>query len=312
MAYDPIKNLTQGRWKSILPKFDISGQYLTGKHCPCPICGGKDRFRFDNKEGNGTFFCTHCGAGDGISLIKLKTGMGFKSICDAILPMVADAVVEAKALNISDEEKRKNAVGLWRNSKQVVQGDAVCNYLFKRLGLKNIPRSLKFASRVKYYDGAQEQFYPAMVALVQNCKGEPVSVHRTYLTNAGDKAAISQPKMLAAGKIPHGSAIRLAAAAPVMGIAEGIETALAAQSMFGLPVWAAINTAFMECWMPPVGVKEVLIFADNDSSFAGQKAAYNLAFRLSNSVKVAVKLPIKPDTDWCDEYQKEMHLEAAQ
>src|SRR3546814_2638776 len=42
------------RWPSILPQFGISPSYLTGKQTPCPTCGGKDRFRFDNKDGRGT------------------------------------------------------------------------------------------------------------------------------------------------------------------------------------------------------------------------------------------------------------------
>lgn len=41
-----------------------------GKHCPCPMCVGKDRFRFDNQNGRGTYICNQCGSGDGLELIK--------------------------------------------------------------------------------------------------------------------------------------------------------------------------------------------------------------------------------------------------
>src|SRR3546814_9555329 len=54
------------RWPSILPQFGISPSYLTGKQTPCPTCGGKDRFRFDNKDGRGTYYCNKCGPGDGV------------------------------------------------------------------------------------------------------------------------------------------------------------------------------------------------------------------------------------------------------
>ena len=30
-----------GRWRSILTELDVPAQYLTGKHGPCPCCGGK-------------------------------------------------------------------------------------------------------------------------------------------------------------------------------------------------------------------------------------------------------------------------------
>jgi hypothetical protein len=37
------------------------------RHQACPVCGGSDRFRFDDKEGRGTWFCNQCGAGDGLA-----------------------------------------------------------------------------------------------------------------------------------------------------------------------------------------------------------------------------------------------------
>ena len=63
------QGIAQGRWQGILAELGLS-DYLSGKHGPCPICGGKDRFRWDNKGGNGTYFCNQCGAGDGFKLLQ--------------------------------------------------------------------------------------------------------------------------------------------------------------------------------------------------------------------------------------------------
>ncbi|GAB7195786.1 primase-helicase zinc-binding domain-containing protein [Dickeya oryzae] len=64
------ESVTQSRhrWPSILAALDI---YFPagGQHGPCPVCGGKDRFRFDDKRGRGTWFCNHCGHGDGLDLV---------------------------------------------------------------------------------------------------------------------------------------------------------------------------------------------------------------------------------------------------
>ena len=57
-----------GKWQSIFSSLGID--VGNGKHCPCPVCGGKDRFRFDNKNGRGTYICNQCGSGDGLELIK--------------------------------------------------------------------------------------------------------------------------------------------------------------------------------------------------------------------------------------------------
>ncbi len=51
----------RGHWAKILPALGVN--ILKNRHQPCPVCGGKDRFRFDDQEGRGTWFCNQCGAG---------------------------------------------------------------------------------------------------------------------------------------------------------------------------------------------------------------------------------------------------------
>ena len=74
----PLKDRAQGRWSGILPALGIGESFLTGKHGPCPLCGGKDRWRWDNLEGRGTWICSKCGAGDGIALVMQKNGWEFR------------------------------------------------------------------------------------------------------------------------------------------------------------------------------------------------------------------------------------------
>ncbi|GHM17395.1 hypothetical protein ECZU43_14530 [Escherichia coli] len=57
-----------GHWPRILPALGI--QVLKNRHQPCPVCGGSDRFRFDDREGRGTWYCNQCGAGDGLKLAE--------------------------------------------------------------------------------------------------------------------------------------------------------------------------------------------------------------------------------------------------
>lgn len=56
------------KWDYIF--YSLGIEVGNGKHCPCPICGGKDRFRFDNQNGRGTYICNQCGSGDGLELMK--------------------------------------------------------------------------------------------------------------------------------------------------------------------------------------------------------------------------------------------------
>ena len=68
LSSDVVREAARGRWRStIYPELGIA--VGTGKHGPCPACGGKDRFRCDDKDGSGSHFCNRCGAGHGLSLV---------------------------------------------------------------------------------------------------------------------------------------------------------------------------------------------------------------------------------------------------
>lgn len=71
------------RWVQILPALGITVP-ANGKHGACPKCGGTDRFRFDDKDGRGTWFCSQCGNGDGLDLVQLVSGDDNKTAADAV------------------------------------------------------------------------------------------------------------------------------------------------------------------------------------------------------------------------------------
>ena len=149
-----------------------------------------------------------------------------------------------------------------------------------------------------------------MLAMVTDSTGKPAQIHRTYITTAGTKAPVDKVRMFCAGSVPPGGAVRLAYPDDVLGIAEGIETALAAMKMFGIPTWAALSDSGVEKFEPPAETQRLVIFGDNDSqvdgpgtAFAGQRAAYALAARLSGQLEIEVRIPEKPGTDWNDVLQ---------
>ena len=73
-----------GRWLEILPQLGIAPQFLQNRHGPCPLCGGKDRFRYDNKNGDGTYYCNQCGAGTGLLLLRKLHGWDHATACRAV------------------------------------------------------------------------------------------------------------------------------------------------------------------------------------------------------------------------------------
>lgn len=56
-TYKEIRAAAQYRWPEIHAAIGIDPKFLRDKHQPCPACNdGHDRFRYDDKDGNGTFF----------------------------------------------------------------------------------------------------------------------------------------------------------------------------------------------------------------------------------------------------------------
>ncbi len=149
--------------------------------------------------------------------------------------------------------------------------------------------------------------YPAMVAAVERGAGETVTLHRTYLHPQDDgKAPVDSPKKLmstVADGATNGAAIRLFPAGSVLGLAEGIETALAVRAATGQAVWACVSAGGLERVVLPAEVETVHLWADNDRSRTGQHAALTAAKRLySEGRAVYVHLPKKEGTDWLDVY----------
>jgi putative DNA primase/helicase len=138
-----------------------------------------------------------------------------------------------------------------------------------------------------------------LVAEVRDMAGEPVTLHVTYLQNGNKIAADDSRKLLSPCTGREGCAVRLMPPGEVLGIAEGIETALSAAALDGVPVWAALNTSLLAKFVPPAGVTTLRIYADRDAP--GLEAAGRLMERLQGQVHLELRLPPAPHKDFNDQ-----------
>lgn len=200
---------------------------------------------------------------------------------------------------------------LWRNSLPIDGNTPVNRYLASR-GLINPPsHALRWAKLPYHHEGEVLGYYPVMLAAVTNPSGELVTLHRTYLTAGGAKAEVPTVKKLMPCAAPmSGASIKLYApqrrtdGGLALGVAEGIETALAAQILFGVPVWAGVSASGLVSFTPPCEVTHLYVFADNDASNTGQRAAKELAERTALlGHEVRIHTPPKVG-DWADELLK--------
>jgi putative DNA primase/helicase len=232
-------------------------------------------------------------------LIKIN-GWTFAQACKEVDSVLGTVIALPKQKGRTDAEKIAAIKKIISECVQVQRGDPVWMYLRRRTGIEIVPTDIKFHRSLYHSEGGA---WPAMVAIMRDAAGKGVSVHRTYLTKEGEKANVKTVKKFCEGLPLNGASIRLSKIQKHIGIAEGIETAIGAGKMLGMPVWAATNATLMAQWEPPNGVEYVSIFGDNDASFTGQAASYALAKRLvSKGINVAdVIFPKIVGRDWADE-----------
>ena len=272
---------TQGKWTQIIERL-VGPEYVDGKHHPCPRGDGTDCFRFSNVNGRGNYFCK-CSNGDqdGFELIKCYHNTDFAGAAKLVEEIIGPRDRDPQPRRQSYAERLRTEARKSPRSR----------YLESR-GLV-MPPGLLWHPAVDYFrDGQWIQKYPAMLAPITRDR-KFLTFHCTYLED-GQKAPVDPCRKMLPGPGLKGAAVELWPAGEVLGITEGIETAIAAHMLFDLPVWAALNTSLLKSWTPPDGVKRIVIFGDNDRNYAGQAAAYALAHRLHGRVDIDIRFPDQP------------------
>lgn len=193
-----------------------------------------------------------------------------------------------------------------------VAGHPLLTAYLRSRGLSGCPSDQLFLREQEvYFDETTGKItLPAMIAPFTSPAGEIVCLSRTYLDENGDgKANVATPKKFSQATYrgaTRGAAIRLIEARSTLGVAEGIETALAILEATGTAMWATGSAGGLESVVIPTHVRRVEVWADNDSNGVGQAAAHRLASRLYNEgYAVAVFIPSLPDKDWLDVYREE-------
>ncbi len=299
-----------------------------GVHVPCPSPDhdSPDAFRlFPDYEMSGGGVCSSCGVfPTGWKVLEWLRGWSYQESAQAIKEQIKvemgnpgiikyPKVPEASTQDPEKVKRRLNAT--WRHAVALSdkRAELVSRYLTNRgLRAKYTGPDMRFHPALFYKNRENKGKHPAILSMVRAADGSPVTLHRTYLSSQGKKADIDSPKMLmpyVKGEALQGGAIRLFPGnrSGVLGIAEGLETALAVNQATNMPVWAATTANLLEVFKPPKGVNRLLIWADKDRSEAGERAANALAAKLKvQGIRTLICLPEvkistdKKGVDWLD------------
>jgi hypothetical protein len=175
--------------------------------------------------------------------------------------------------------------------------------------LKKRPQALRMTTLPYFADGIEEGQYPVMLGAVTTPKGALVALHRTYISDIGHKAPVPCPKKLSRSSgLLSGASIKLFEPTTIngkltLGVAEGIETALACYLASGIPTWSCVSASGIKSFQWPDGLQSLVIFGDNDASGVGQSATRDLAGRAAAAgLECRVLIPETVGTDWLDAY----------
>ena len=276
-----------GKWDVILANWNLS--FTNNKHIPCGLCG-KKKMRITPFNDGASYICT-CSNGSMVNYLMDVNGLSFAELAKEIDAIIGNTHESTEIKQIPKPQKKtlSNLVDYRGTDTEI--------YL-KGRGVMNMPEmSISHSASEPYYnsEGQRVGEYPAMIAKITDSLSlEVLQLHITYIKNG--KKLDRKVKGVASSTDYKTPCIRLFQAQKTLGIAEGIETALRAHDLYDTPTWATINSGFMKKFRAPLGVTELMVFADHDKSATGHAAAFECArANLSASNDVAKVTIIWPE-----------------
>lgn len=295
----------------------------------CPLCAGKKSFALTPNKG--LFYCFQCEeGGDSITLVQKVLGVDFLAACQSITGKapprgqgksitaaeraerdlkIATLRADRDRADAADRKRRMDtASGIWGATIRL-SGTPI-DYLKSRgLNPRFADGQLRTHTNLPHPDG---ESYPALVGRVADINGAGCGIWRIYCAPDGRGKAPVENAKLGLGAT-SGGAVRIGGIASEIGIAEGIETALACRQMIFadtgrlVPVWASLSTSGMVAVQLPEEIQSVRIYADADfekltkgrgKPSPGFEAAKSLAERLKSEGRHVVTSIPSPGNDW--------------
>lgn len=210
--------------------------------------------------------------------------------------------IAGELLNEDEAEQQEIENGIrawkiWNETVPIVEGSLPARYFreTRLIGIQ-LPPTIRAHGMLWHQS---KTYRPAWIGKVTTFDDTFSAIHRGWLDDA---EKIKHKTQRASLGPTAGNAIRLAPAAPLLLLGEGIETVLAAMELSGHPGWSAIHAWNMKYVQFPPIVREVIILQDNDKSRKGEREArWAYASIYERGLKVSIQEPIDGCKDFNDE-----------
>ncbi|EOB4238475.1 primase-helicase zinc-binding domain-containing protein [Raoultella planticola] len=284
-----------GHWPRILPALGV--KVIKNRHQACPVCGGSDRFRFDDKEGRGTWFCNQCGAGDGLKLVEKvfdvsasEAAQKVNAVTGNLPPVAPEVIAAAEAETSADRKAAATLAGQLMDKTRTATGNAYLTH-------KGFPGRECLTLTTTHKTGGVTFRAGDVVVPLYDDTGALVNLQ---LINAdGLKRTLKGGAVKGACHIIEGQK----QAGKRLWIAEGYATALTVHHLTGETVMVALSSvnllslASLACQKYPAC--QIVLAADRDLNGDGQIKALAAA----EACEGAVALPLVFG-DWNDAFMQ--------
>lgn len=289
-----------GRWRETIEGFGFRLPPHK-KHGPCPVCGGKDRFRFKDRDGRGSWLCNQCDPKTGGGLLLLSRCLGL-SVMDTAKKLNGDDVTatpRAPIKIINHDAARAAGIESAKKSAALLMSGAVLRdheYMRKKGLFGEWPTNGEpmAATSGEIIPVGARLFVPAYK------NGELVNVQR--ISTDGEKRPIYGGDM-------QGVYHKIDGPSSIVGVCEGFATGVTINRLTGGTIYCAFNTGNLASVSQYVKSqhegKRIIFFADHDEldKKHGWRAGEHFAELAAAPVGGVVALP--PDLgDWDDYRQK--------
>ena len=217
-----LERTAGGRWAEIIRALscvDISDAIERRRHIRCHRDHGKTNAQFRvfkdfNQTGGGV--CNTCGPfSNGFALLGFLNGWDYKTAVKEVAQFLEGRVIstpprpshapQTRTWEVS-EENLQRLREVWQ-STDALAGSIGETYLRSRGIECDLPDEdeVRFHRRLHYWDNDSRRslgYFPGIVSMVRSPeRGEPLTLHRIYLSPQGEKARVPSPKKLMSAAI---------------------------------------------------------------------------------------------------------------
>ena len=197
---------------------------------------------------------------------------------------------------VREEGPDRNVLRLWRQA-EVLQGSPASGYLTGRSINLGSPE-LRFHEKTPLGKRPDVRFLHAMLASVRTDEGI-IALHRTFLDRKSSGIARFEMPKRALGSLGTGAVRLFGQRGGRLGLAEGIETALSAYQMFGIPCWATLGNERFGLVTVPESIRELHLFIDADAGGTLAEERAREAYALEGR-RIVTRRPTIDGQDWND------------